>query len=230
MDKPDRARRSLRGLLLDTIRERNAERAQISRLLHDEVGQVLSAVGLHLDVLRLDIKDRAPEIVGRTSEIQRMLEGAVQQVRRLSYQLCPEPLERAGLSAALRHLTGRAQQLFSGALEVDCPNSLNLPAAASLALYRIAEQALDNAVRHSGASRIRVVLRAGPRRGALEIRDNGRGFDPARARRRPAGLGLPLMECYARDAGLDLRITSAPGRYTIVKIAFQPGGKPAHGD
>ncbi len=224
MDKPDRARRSLRGLLLDTIRERNAERAHVSRLLHDEVGQVLSAVGLHLDVLRLDIKDRAPEIVGRTSDIQRMLEGAVQQVRRLSYQLCPEPVERAGLSVALRHLAGRARQSFPGNLTADCPNSLELPAAASLALFRIAEQALSNAVRHSGATRIRMVLRAGPRRTTLEIRDNGRGFDTARLRRRVTGLGLPLMECYARDAGLDLVITSTPGRDTIVKITYKPGG------
>jgi signal transduction histidine kinase len=87
-----------------------------------------------------------------------------------------------------------------------------------VALFRIAEQALDNAVQHSGATRIRLVLRASPRRTTLEIRDNGRGFDAARMRRRPRGLGLPLMESYAQDAGLVLEIASTPGRDTIVRI------------
>ena len=218
MTEPARAQRSLRGMLLNTIRERDAERTRVSRLLHDEVGQVLSAVGLHLDVLRVDIKDRVPEIVGRTSEIQRILEGAVQQVRNLSYELCPEPVERAGLGVALRQLANRWRQSFSGELKVDCPNSLDLPSAAAVAMFRIAERSLDNAVRHSGAARIGMTLRASRSRTTLEIRDNGCGFDPAPVRRRPRGLGLPLMESYARDAGLAMEISSTPGRDTIVRI------------
>lgn len=212
-------------MLFRIVRERDAERSRLARLLHDEVGQVLSAVGLHLDVLRLDIQDRAPEIVDRTAEIQRILEGAMRQVRRLSYELCPEPVERAGLSVALRHLAGRARLSFFGALDADCPNSLDLPPAVSQALFRIAEQALDNAVRHSGAARIRVAVKKRRRGTTLEIRDNGRGFDPARARRRPAGLGLLLMEAYARDAGLALTITSAPGSDTIVRTEYPSGGE-----
>jgi signal transduction histidine kinase len=205
-------------MLLGIVRERDAERTRVARLLHDEIGQVLSAAGLHLDALRLDVQDRAPEIVGRTCEIQSILEGAVQQVRRLSYELCPEPLEHAGIGVALRHLIGRRQPSFSGRLTADCPNSLDLPPAVSAALFRIAEQALDNAVRHSGASRVGLTLRAGRRGTTLEIRDNGRGFDAERMRRRPRGLGLPLMESYAQDAGLVLEIASAPGRDTIVRI------------
>ena len=205
-------------MLLGIIRERDAERTRVARLLHDEVGQVLSAAGLHLDALRLDVQDRAPEIVGRTWEIQSILEGAVQQVRRLSYELCPEPLEHAGLGVGLRHLAGRRRPSFPGLLTAECPDSVNLPPAVSVALFRIAEQALDNAVQHSGATRIRLVLRAGRRRTTLEIRDNGRGFDAERMRRRPTGLGLPLMESYAQGAGLNFEIASAPGQDTIVRI------------
>jgi len=190
--------------------------------------QLLEAeLARYMDVLRLDIKEKAPEIVMRTAEIQTILEGAVQQVRKLSYELSPEPVERAGLGVGLRHLTGRYRQLFTGELTADFPNSLTLPAAVSIAMFRIAEQALDNAVRHSGATKIRVVLRASQRRIALEIRDNGTGSDVARARRRPAGLGLLIMEGSAQEAGLTFEVASIAGRDTIVKAAFKPGPGPA---
>jgi two-component system NarL family sensor kinase len=212
-------------MLFRIVRERDAERRRFARLLHDEVGQVLSAVGLHLDVLRLDLQDRAPEIVDRTAEIQRILEGAMRQVRGMSYELCPEPVERAGLCVALLHLADRARPSFPGALKADCPRSLDLPPAVALAMFRIAAQALDNAVRHSGAASIRVAVKKRRRGTTLEVRDNGRGLDPARARRRPAGLGLLLMEAYARDAGLTLTITSAPGSDTIVRADYPAGGE-----
>jgi two-component system NarL family sensor kinase len=209
-------------MLLGVVRERDAERGRVARLLHDEIGQVLSAVGLHLDVLRLDLQDRAPEIVARTTEIQRLLENAVQHVRRLSYELCPEPVERTGLGVALQHLVARTEPSCPGRLQADCPNALDLPPAAAVALFRIAAQAIDNALRHSGAARIRAVVRRHRRGVTLQVRDNGRGFDPARARRRPAGLGLLLMEAFARNAGLKFSVASAPGRGTIVRAEYQP--------
>ncbi|MBI4876901.1 MAG: hypothetical protein HY822_19865 [Acidobacteria bacterium] len=230
MREPGPARRSLRELLLLCYRERDAERLRVSRLLHDEIGQVLSAVGLHLDVLRQEVRDRAPEIVGRTAEIQSILEGAVRQVRRLSYELRPEPVERAGLGVALRQLADRYRPSFAGRLSVACPNPAPLPPAVALAFFRIAEQALDNAVRHSGAARIGLRLRTGKRRTSLEIRDNGSGFDVARTRRRVRGLGLLLMASYADDAGLDFTLTSLPKRTTIVWVVYRAGARPAESD
>lgn len=227
MPKPARARRSLRGILLACLRERDAERLRVSRFLHDEVGQVLSAAGLHLDVLRQETRDRAPEIVPRTAEIQSILEGAVRQVRRLSYELCPEPVERAGLSIALHHLAERYRPSFNGRLSVECPDSLPLPPPVAMAFFRIAEQALANAVRHAGASHIVLRLRPAKRGASIQVGDNGCGFDVARTLRRVPGLGILLMEMFADDAGLEFSLTSSPKRNTIVRAEYRAGARPA---
>jgi signal transduction histidine kinase len=139
----------------------------------------------------------------------------------LSYELCPVPVERAGLSAALKGLAARCQESYRGELTADCPDRLTIPPGVAAAMYRIAEKALDNAVRHSGARKIRLSLKASGGGARLEVRDDGRGFDVARARRRPAGLGLLLMEGYARQGGLKLALASAPDRDTIVRTVYR---------
>ena len=101
----------LKRMIVSAINAREVESERVSRLLHDEVGQVLSAVGLHLDVLKLDFKEQAPEIVGRVHEIQQILDHAVKQVRSLSYDLNPAVVERAGLHAALERLVGEVRKL-----------------------------------------------------------------------------------------------------------------------
>src|SRR6185295_11298799 len=97
----------LTRMLVSTINAREVESDRVSRTLHDEVGQVLSAVGLQLDVLRLDFQKQAPEIAPRTIEIQKMLDLAMSQVRTLSYDLNPAVVERVGLQNALDRLVGR---------------------------------------------------------------------------------------------------------------------------
>jgi len=76
-------------MLVAAVHECEKELARVSSLLHDEVSQVLSAIGLQLDVLRMDFQDRAPEIADRTAEIQNMLEQVINQLRELSYELNP---------------------------------------------------------------------------------------------------------------------------------------------
>ncbi len=223
MPEPARPRRTLRSALVQAVREREVERTHIARVLHDEVGQILSAVGLHLDVLQLDLKDKVPDIASRTAEIQGILENAVEQVRRLSHELCPEPVERAGLGNALRRLAGRSEQRTQAEVSLECSGAASLPAGVGMALYRIAEQALDNAIRHSGARRIWIVLRMNGCGTTLEVRDNGRGFDTVRSRLRPAGIGVMLMESYARDFDLKLELASIPGRDTIVRATYKSG-------
>ncbi|HYI94119.1 MAG TPA: histidine kinase dimerization/phosphoacceptor domain-containing protein, partial [Bryobacteraceae bacterium] len=88
------SQRFLQRMIVSTINARDVESNRVSRLLHDEVGQVLSAVGLLLDVLKLDYRSQIPELTERVHEIQKMLENAVQQVRSLSYDLNPSVVER----------------------------------------------------------------------------------------------------------------------------------------
>src|SRR6185295_4709125 len=97
----------LTRMLVSTINARELESDRVSRTLHDEVGQVLSAVGLQLDVLRLDFQERLPEIGLRTMEMQKMLEQGISEVRALSYDRNPAVVERVGLQNAFDRLIGR---------------------------------------------------------------------------------------------------------------------------
>src|SRR5438270_12111752 len=96
-DSPD----LLKRMIVSAINAREVESARISRLLHDEVGQVPSAVGLHMDVLKLEYKGAVPEFVERIHEIQKVLDSAVQLVRTRSYDLNSSIVERAELQSAL---------------------------------------------------------------------------------------------------------------------------------
>ena len=205
-----------RDLVLRLLSARETDRARVSKWLHDHVGQCLSAAGLQLDLLRMDFAESALPISQRTAEIQSMLDSVMKLVREFSHELNPAAAERMGLRAALDGLAGRLRLEFNGVVRVLADPTEQLPAEASAALYRIAQEAAGNAVRHSGCSAIEILLR--PLRGgaALEIRDNGNGFDaPGGAFLRP-GLGLLAIEQYADQAGIDLQIESSPGKGTVV--------------
>jgi signal transduction histidine kinase len=194
---------------------RQEERLRISRLLHDEVGQVLSAVGLQIELLRMDCAG-LPAVAERIAETQKLLASALQEVRELSYDLDPAIVERLGLQTSLERLIRRYGRNFPGELhwryEGD-PQAQTLQAAA---LYRIAELALENAVRHSGASHIELQARAGADGARLEVRDNGRGFDYPKILNHSAAPGLRLMQYEAEAAGLEFRLASESEKGTIV--------------
>jgi signal transduction histidine kinase len=212
------AQRALKRLLLSTIHARDAENQRVSRRLHDEVGQVLSAVGLQLDVLKLDYRGQVPEITGRIDEIQRALDQAVQEVRSLSYDLNPAVVERAGLHFALERLVGRFRSMFSGNIRLLSDPALRVSLPIANAWYKIAEHAIENALTHAQSTKIEVQVRSGARSAALEVRDNGIGFAVEQTRSLSPGLGLLLMEHYASTAGLELRIRSIAGKGTTVSV------------
>ncbi|MCZ2077307.1 MAG: hypothetical protein HUU41_15115 [Bryobacteraceae bacterium] len=212
---------SLAKSLVTLLRAREGEYERVSRLLHDEIGQVLSAVGLQLDVLRLDYKDQVPEIAGRTLEIQNLLERAMKQVRDLSYLLNPAIVERAGLHSALDRLVGRSRGLFPGPIRLLLDSSVRIPPDVGTAFYRIAEQAIENAVQHSGATLIEVLLKPAKSAASLEIRDNGTGFLPD-AHNSENGLGLALMYYYAEQKNLEFKIKSGTDEGTIVSVLYVP--------
>jgi signal transduction histidine kinase len=212
------AQRALKRLLLSTIHARDSENERVSRRLHDEVGQVLSAVGLQLDVLKLDYRGQAPEISGRIEEIQKALDQAVQEVRALSYDLNPAVVERAGLHFALERLVGRFRSMYTGNIRLLSDPAVRVPLPAANAWYKIAEHAIGNAIFHAQSTKIEVQTRMGARSAALEVRDNGAGFAVEQVRSQSPGLGLLLMEHYASAAGLNLKIRSTAGKGTTVSV------------
>jgi signal transduction histidine kinase len=128
-------------------------------------------------------------------------------------------VERAGLRAGLDRLASRIRGRFSGALRVNVDPSLNLDPGIASAMYQIAQDAVENAVQHAGCSAIEIAVKSTRTGPAIEIRDNGRGFDPADLAGGRRGLGLLSMEHHAAQAGLDLSIKSSRGNGATVRAA-----------
>lgn len=222
----DDNQRILTRMLVSTINAREVEANRVSRALHDEVGQVLSAVGLQMHVLKLDYQAQIPELVERVNEIQTILDTAVQRVRTLSYDLNPAVVERAGLQNALDRLVGRFRSEYKGSLRYLYHPGLRLPLEVGNAWYKIAELVLDNAVKHASADRIEIHVRPTPQAIIMEIRDNGIGFSLPDAKLKAAGLGLLLIEHYAAQAPINLVMKSTPGKGSLVRSSFPlPGAE-----
>lgn len=193
------------------VTTREEERRRLRRDLHDGLGPALAAHTLKAGTARA-LLARDPEAAARLlEELERDIEAAVGDIRRLVYELRPPALDELGLAGALRDTAGRYS---SNGLRVtvEAPEQLPaLPAAAEVAAYRIAQEALTNVVRHAQARRCSVNLAVG-RALQLEIRDDGRGL-PAN---RKAGVGLASMRERAEELGGTCLIENAPGGGTRV--------------
>lgn len=213
------AEQELRYTVLSALKDREFERRMVAQFLHDKVGQNLTALGLQLDLVRMDLEEAAPAVSSRVVEIQRLLETMMEDVREYSYELNPAAVERAGLRAALDRLAARIRGRFTGLLRVNADPSLKLDPKTASAMYQIAQEAVENAVQHSGCSAIEIAVKSSKAGPSLEVRDNGRGFDPADILGGRRGLGLLSMEHHAAQAGLDLSIKSSRGNGAIVCAA-----------
>jgi signal transduction histidine kinase len=213
------AEQELRHTVLSALRAQEFERKMASQFLHDSVGQNLTALGLQLDLVRMDLETVSPEIGQRIAEIQKMLETVMEEVREYSYELNPATVERAGLRAALDRLTSRIRQRFQGSVRVNVDPSLKLDPKVASALFYIAQEAAQNAVQHSGCSAIEIAVKSTRKGAILEVRDNGRGFDPGDVLGVRRGLGLLSMEHYAAQAGFELTFATNPEGGTVVRAA-----------
>jgi signal transduction histidine kinase len=204
----DTAEQELRNTVLGALKAMEFERKSMSRFLHDNVGQNLTAFGLQLDLIRMDVQETAPDLCGRIQDVQKVLEEMMERVREYSYELNPATVERAGLRPALDRLAVRVRERFTGAVRLNVDPSLKLDPKVASAMYFIAQEAVENAVQHSGCSIIEVAVKSARTGSYLEVKDNGRGFDPGDIRGGYRGLGLLSMEHYAVQGGLELSIMS----------------------
>jgi signal transduction histidine kinase len=220
-----------RALALGALEKEQFERSKLARTLHDEVAQILSVAGLQLDILKMDLEERVPGIASRTGEIQELLEGVVKQIRELSYKLNPGIVERVGLQPALDLLVGRYRNEFPGSLRLTYDSSVRVPTAAAVAMERIAEESLANAVRHSRCSQVEIIVKSTHEGVALQVRDDGTGFDYDAARRSARGLGLLMMEFCANQAGLHLTVNGNDAKGSTVRVMVtSPDGRKHGGD
>jgi signal transduction histidine kinase len=213
------AEEELRHTVLGALKAQEYMRTSVSRFLHDSVGQTLTALGLRLDLVRMDIEGMVPQTAKLVVEIQEIIGEMMESVREYSYELNPSTVERAGLRPALDRLVGRLRARYAGTLRVNVDPSLKLDPKHAPALYSIAQEAVENAIQHSSCSSIEISVKSTRNGTILEVRDNGRGFDPADVVAGRRGLGLLSMEHYAAEASLELSIASTLESGTTVRAA-----------
>jgi PAS domain S-box-containing protein len=212
-------REQLQALSRRLIEAQEAERRAVARELHDDFGQVLTA--LKLNLMRRE-RDEAESIA--------LVDGAIARMRDLAHDLRPPMLDELGLDASLRWYVEREARRagLEFNLALSPPETRPTPAVEATC-FRVAQEALTNVIRHAHARRVDVEL--GVAGGALQllVRDDGRGFDVGDARKRATrgeSQGLLSMQERVALAGGELEIDSTPGRGTAVRARFPilPGG------
>jgi signal transduction histidine kinase len=194
------------------------ERQRLARELHDAVTQTLFSASLIAEVLPRLWERNQEQGRQRLEELRQLTRGALAEMRTLLLELRPATLVDAELGDLLRQLaesiTGRARVPVTLKVEGKCA----LPPEVKVAVYRIAQEALNNVAKHSGASHATVSLHGEPQSVKLRISDDGRGFDPSYVP--PDHLGLGIMRERAEAVGATLRIESQPGQGTQVEVAW----------
>ena len=204
-----------------------AERNRLARDLHDAVTQTLFSASLIAEVLPR-LWERSPEEGRRRlEELRQLTRGALAEMRTLLLELRPTALTEAALGDLLKQLaeaiTGRARLPVSLAIE----GQASLPPDVQVALYRIAQEALNNVAKHSGASQAFVNLTLAPGFAQLSVRDDGRGFEAALVSADHLGLGI--MRERAEAIGACLHLSSQPGQGTQVSLTW-PAPAPTNQD
>ncbi|HTA71115.1 MAG TPA: histidine kinase [Bryobacteraceae bacterium] len=212
---------ALAQMLFAAVSEHEAALGRVSRLLHDDVSQVLSAVGLQLDAMRMDFRAEAPGIEERAAEIQNMLEQVIEQLRDISNELNPSVVERAGLQFALDRLAGKVRKTFSGKVRLHFDSATHVPTAMAKTFYKIAECAVDNALARPGCTMIEIQIKRARGECVLEVHDNGH---PDTADPITVSLGQMLMDYYATKNDVFLKVKESQEEGTVVRASYPLSG------
>ena len=223
------SREQMRDLAAYLESARENERTRIARELHDELGQVLTALKIDLDwiIRRMQKNDVAGR--AKTNVMRGLIDDTIDTVRRLSSQLRPGLLDDMGLAAAMewqtREFAERAGLEYELALGEE---DIVLDKELTTALFRIFQESLTNVVRHAGATRIRVSLDVGPDELTMRIKDNGKGITDGQVADRKS-LGLTGMRERIRPWGGIVMFRGAAGQGTTVTVRVPHGKSPSGG-
>jgi signal transduction histidine kinase len=211
-------RSHMRALATAVIDAGDRERASLARELHDSTAQQLAALVLQLSAAARDTNE--PALVERLESMRDQAKATLEEVRLLSHTVHPRVLDDLGLAAALKKL-GREVGDASG-IDVEVTSETHghaVPAAAAAALYRVAQTAVHNVVKHAGAEHVDLRLTVDGREAVLEVADDGRGFDVDDAEERRPGMGLFTMRERIALAGGRFDLLSTPGLGTRIIAA-----------
>lgn len=222
------SQRQMQLLSASLVDVQESERRTISRELHDQVGQALGALLVDLGRFSNLISKDRPEVRAQVDNMKSVAERTFQEVRNIALLLRPSMLDDLGLVAALEW-QGREVSRRSD-IEVDVQSEIasdHLPDEYRICIYRLVQEALNNAVRHSGAKNAKVTVREREQRPEksirVEVADDGRGFDPQHTR----GMGILGMEERVKRLGGTLAIESSPGHgaRVIAELPLSPAAE-----
>lgn len=215
---------------LEEERQRTAvmeERQRLARELHDSVTQSLYSIGLMVEAAAERLAEGYPDrAAGYLRELGETAREALRDMRLLIFQLHPPILEKEGLTGAIQSRLEAVEARGGLETELRVDGDERLPLEIEEEIYRIAHEALNNVLKHAGARRVAVTLRLRPGDVALEVADDGVGFDP-RLAWESGGLGLSGMRERALRLGGRLEVESAPGKGA--RVIFEMRGAPEEG-
>src|SRR5215831_2498222 len=211
------AEAALRDVSARLINAQEEERSRVARELHDDLSQRMALLSIELEQIAqtMTISDKVRR---KFESLQHHAQEISSDIHRLSYRLHPSKLDHLGLAAAIRSL---CEQLNAGNLRVYLHQQgfpAPLPADITLCVFRIAQEALRNAVKHSKATHCRVFLKRSPQAVHLSVLDDGSGFDVHSASM-AEGLGFVSMRERLRLVGGQLEIHSQPGHGTRIEVS-----------
>jgi len=198
-----------------------AERSRLARDLHDSVTQALFAASIQAEALRSRWKPESEEARQGLEDVERLTRAALAEMRALLLEMRPGALARTPLHDLLRHLADSAASRSDIPVTSAIGEVSGMPPDVTVALYRIAQESMNNVVRHSHAGSARLTLERQDGVVTLVVSDDGRGF--AAPPPGPDHLGLQIMEERAAAVGATLDVGSAPGRGTVVTVRWSEG-------
>jgi PAS domain S-box-containing protein len=196
------------------------EQRRIGQDLHDGLCQQLAGIELMSEVLKQKLSRTSPTAAAQAAKIAEVVRAAIGETRMLARGLSPVDVESNGLMSALQELASNTEQLFRVACRFECPRPVLVrDHAAATHLYRIAQEAINNAIKHGKARQIALRLTARKDQANLAVIDDGCGFvaKPKQTR----GMGLRIMQYRAGMIGASLEIRPAKGRGILVSCTFK---------
>jgi signal transduction histidine kinase len=194
------------------------ERARLARELHDAVSQKLFSIRAKARAAEVLVRRDPDRAVAEIESVTALVGQAHAELRAVIDGLAPPDLAAGGLAGSLRSYAVLAGRTYGVQVRFQATALPELGAQHETAIYRVAQEALHNALRHSGATAVCVSLAARRRRVILEVSDHGRGFTPGDPSPSSGGLGLASMRERAAAAGGTLTVRSAPGEGTLVRL------------
>lgn len=196
---------------------REEERGHLARELHDELGALLTAAKLDVARLKSKISSEGPEVADRIKHLSETLNGVIALKRRIIEDLRPSSLSNLGLTAALEILTREFAERAGLDVQVNV-EPVTLSETTKLTIYRMVQESLNNIAKYASASQVLVTVHNYPTHVAVQIRDDGKGFDLADVGR--ASHGLLGMKHRVESVGGRLTITSSKGAGTLVSAVI----------